>query len=501
MKKLFPFYLCFALALALGLAACSDDDAPRPALSINGGESFLSLDGLARSGKLSVFSTAPWRVTTAAGDDWFTLSATEGPAGYSEIEISLDRNEGAARSAKLAFSNTDLIPAPFVLSQSALADSYDSPDYCFYLTFGTMPTLYAGLHLLSHDKPSYVFYERSQTFDPDKFPAWATVTTAADRSANATTADLVAMTREMKRRVLEINNADPTAIFGLYVDDLRCRLGYDLFVAQGIDSARVKVSLLSDGTATYNNFYNYFGDAATAEQNWNTYAAEVEALDWNHGGRYPETRAEFLIDSWTWPYYLATRPNYRLVMQNSSLLESSGPFIAEKLGDMNLESIQPYEMLSALPESARKQFYDMAGFDYDEFAAMFDASPKKNLIIIGTSHVNSASERQQRDYVTRIMEQYGETYDVFFKPHPADTSSAGYETDFPGLTLLPGQMPFEIFVWSLMDRVGMIGGYPSTVFLTVPLDKVRFIFAADAGSLVRPLNLLFRDATDVEWMQ
>lgn len=42
----------------------------------------------------------------------------------------------------------------------------------------------------------------------------------------------------MKRRVLEINKADPTAVFSLYVDDLRCRLGYDWFVAQGIDSAR-----------------------------------------------------------------------------------------------------------------------------------------------------------------------------------------------------------------------------------------------------------------------
>ena len=52
------------------------------------------------------------------------------------------------------------------------------------------------------------------------------------------------------------------------------------------------------------------------------------------------------------------------------------------------------------------------------------------------------------------MEQYGEGYDIFFKPHPADTSSAGYEIEFPGLTLLPGQMPFEIFVWALIDRRG-----------------------------------------------
>jgi len=85
------------------------------------------------------------------------------------------------------------------------------------------------------------------------------------------------------------------------------------------------------------------------------------------------------------------------VVQDGSLLESSCPFITEKLGEMEIESIQPYEMLSALPESARKRFYDMAGFDYDEFAALFDASPKKNLVIIGTSHGSEESARQQRD--------------------------------------------------------------------------------------------------------
>ena len=86
----------------------------------------------------------------------------------------------------------------------------------------------------------------------------------------------------MKRHILEINAEDPTAVFGLWVDDLACRLGHDWFVAQGIDSARVKVTMLSNGTATYNNFHNYFGDAATAEQNWND-CRPAEALDWNHG--------------------------------------------------------------------------------------------------------------------------------------------------------------------------------------------------------------------------
>ena len=60
---------------------------------------------------------------------------------------------------------------------------------------------YAGLHVLSHDKPSYFYYTRSRTFDPDKFPPHVKVTTAADRTSDATEAEKDAMCREMKRRV------------------------------------------------------------------------------------------------------------------------------------------------------------------------------------------------------------------------------------------------------------------------------------------------------------
>lgn len=327
------------------------------------------------------------------------------------------------------------------------------------------------------------------------------MTIAADPSANATDEDMERMRTAMKQQILKINAEDPTAVFGLYVDDLRCGIGYDWFVAQGIDSTRVKVSMLSDGTGTYNNFYNYFGDPATAEQNWENYAAQVEALDWQHGGRFPETRMPDGFDFYEWPYYLATRPNYRLVLQDDDLLEATSPFMTERLQQMRTESKQPYELLASLPAEARQRFFRMAGFDYDAFAALFDASPKKNLVIIGTSHTSEESEAQQAAYVERIIGDYGTAYDIFFKPHPADSSSSNYEERFEGLTLLPGQMPFEIFVWSLLDKVDLIGGYSSTVFLTVPVEKTGFIFAANAESLPRPLNVLFRNAEHVQWIQ
>ena len=42
-----------------------------------------------------------------------------------------------------------------------------------------MPTLYSGLHLLSHDKPSYVSYERFRPTTP-LFPDYAFVYPVAE---------------------------------------------------------------------------------------------------------------------------------------------------------------------------------------------------------------------------------------------------------------------------------------------------------------------------------
>ena len=369
---------------------------------------------------------------------------------------------------------------------------FDSPDHYFYVTFGTMPTLYAGLHMLSHDKPSYVFYERTATFDAGKLPSHVTV--CPYMGAN----DQQPQMREwMKNKIREIDRENPQAIFGLYVDDLRCRLGYDWFVAQGIDSSRVKVTMLSDGTGTYNNFYNYFNVPGTGEQNWKTYASQVEALDWSYPRGYA-TRSIGEFESWEWPYYLSTRPGYRLLLQDASLFETQDPYVQEQMPAMYLWSRTPYEMLADLTEEERKKFFEMASFDRDAFDAGFDASSKKNLVIIGTN----GDGDNQRAYVQRLYDEYKDRYDLFFKPHPSDVTSADYETAFPGLTLLPGQMPFEIFVWSLIDKIDMIGGYPSTVYLTVPVEKVTFLFASGPDALIRPLNLIFAAAQDrVEWMQ
>lgn len=498
MKLFKRIILVFTTAIAAACTSGSDDPVH---FKINHTSQFLIFDATAQSGEISISSTGPWVLVPDKSATWCKVDTTSGEAGDFRIGFSIEENAEKSRTAILTFLAGGKNYRFAIIQRTREKLEFDDADCYFYITFGTLPTLYAGLHLLSHDKPSFVFYQRSRTFNPEKFPSNAEVSIAADPSEDATDNDMERMRTAMKQRIVAINAENPKTVFGLCVDDLRCRIGYDWFVAQGIDSARVKVTMLSDGTGTYNNFYTYFGDPATAEQNWNTYAGQVEALDWSNGSAAPETRIPEGFDSYEWPYYLATRPNYRLVLQNAGLLETSSPFMDDRLAEMRTESQQPADMLRKLTEEKRQTLFQMAECDIDYYARLFDKSPKKNLIVIGTSHSSAEGAEQQVAYVERIMNEYGPQYDIFFKPHPADTSSGNYEERFEGLTLLPGYMPFEVFVWGLIDRIDLIGGYASTVFITIPVEKTGFLFAPSAEALPRPLNILFRNAPHVSWIQ
>lgn len=59
MKRLFRLFL--ASALLTGAWACSDDKTSE--VRINDGAEFLSLDYLARSGKITVTAPGPWEIT------------------------------------------------------------------------------------------------------------------------------------------------------------------------------------------------------------------------------------------------------------------------------------------------------------------------------------------------------------------------------------------------------------------------------------------------------
>ncbi len=371
----------------------------------------------------------------------------------------------------------------------------ESEEYAFCITYGTMPTLYAGLHLVENEIPTYVYFDRIGTFNTEAYPKYANICPYMGGDSE----DQANMRIWMKETIKSINGKNPDAIFHLYADDLRSGpMSYDLFASQGIDMSRVKVHMLSDGTGTYNEFYNNFKSTnntnqKTGEEYWKQLVSEINDLDWNNGeGNYVETRLNPEFEGhWHWLYPLATQENYELVLHDGSLLETDDPYIKERLKEMHFVNKNVVEMFQELTPEKQEVFLKMVPYDKKVYDDLMDASPKPNLIINGTSN----QPENQRIYVEEIYNRYKNDYDIFFEPHPADNSYLDYEQAFPGLKNIP-KMAFEFVLMFIEPKINAIGGFPSTIYLTVPVEKVRFMFATGPESMPRPLNIVFGNAPD-----
>ena len=372
----------------------------------------------------------------------------------------------------------------------------ESDEYAFYITFGTMPTLYAGLYLLEdgNEIPSFVFFERTQTFDTSHYPDYARISPYMGGDV-----DVQARMRDwMKANIRTINEKNPDARFKLYVDDLRGGpISHDWFVAQGIDRSRLEVHMLSDGTGTYNEFHSVFGANGTGRENWEKYVAEINSLAWNSDGSdLLGTRAHPDFDQhWHWCYPLATLPGFDLTLHYDNLFETEDPYVREQISKMNLKGDNVVEMLKRLPPEKQEIMYRMIPYDRQVFEDLMDASPKPNLIINGTSN----QPENQKQYVGEVYEKYKDSYDIFFEPHPNDESYLDYETLFPGLKNIP-KTSFEFVLMFISDKIDAIGGFPSSIYLTVPVEKVKFMFAAGPEVMPKPLDRLFAEQEGIDYM-
>lgn len=494
MKKLNVWRVVFLLITAsFVMSSCEDDSDKFPQYKVaivNSGVDFVSVDHHRKTLELIVDAKSDCSISTEA--TWFSVDQNRLSKGKHILVLEILKNDGVARHDVIELQSGENTQT-LVVQQNRANTTYDDVTHNFYVTFGTMPSLYAGLQLLKNDKtPSYFYFGRSNTYTTDQFPSHAVYIATGNDGASIDKAK-----KELKETILKINKENPDAIFGLTVDDLRSRVGYDWFVAQGIDSSRVKVTLVSDGSGSYNEFYNFYGDPSTAQSTWEKYEQEVNSLEWNAFEATKINHKDVGVDSYEWMAYMSTLPNYRYFLQDADLLETESPFMLDKMKEMNTVSIAPNEILEGLSNDKKELFHKMAKFDAQTIRSMFDESPKENLIIISTNPSSNII-----DYVNETIKLYSEEYDIFMSVHPADGTSELLDKlqEEGRVKLFPKGLPFEVLLWSFMDDIHAIGGAQSTVFLTVPPQKVKFMYAKSAKDMVKPLNKLMAGQTHINWM-
>ncbi|MBQ4111680.1 MAG: hypothetical protein IJD38_02675 [Clostridia bacterium] len=418
-------------------------------------------------------------------------------------------------------------------------DPVDVHTYDFYITLGTMPTLYATLHAYERQNPNtYMWFLRGNTISYE-YSADFIQYFSTQSQTNASSEVNWALIRD---KVKEIKAADPEAKFHLYCDDLRVSFIPHIFVYAGVDFEDLRVTFLSDGTGTYNNYSlmtdsYYAGYASTWSNILETYEKGRDNADFVPP--YEDTN-QSMQDLQYLAFYVSTFENVDFWVQNPAYLLNDHAAVTAARENMHIVEKNPAEMYANLADAIRADYQKVvlanALVDSDtlttleDAVAYFDAKlsgrDKEIVLILGT---NKKTLDENKFYIDETLNYYtptvtsedatkvtykGKTYTIeagaatvtvdgkelkigelgvylFFKghpAHPADETLQGYFADH-GIETLPHRTPVETLFWMYDVKVG---GYQSTSFLSCYKGQTEFIYEKpDAEAIVQMMNIGF----------
>jgi len=349
-----------------------------------------------------------------------------------------------------------------------------------YATFGTLPSLYANLHIYTHSYPALIYFERD-SYDKAEFPPHVSVDPASGKGNNWP--EQQAMHLRTKEKIRNVFAKNPRTQFHLYVDDLRLHILKLWLWDNGIPDEQIKLTLLSDGVGTYILIKNrYAAGFALWQQDKNEFEAlKAESIEQPNAGE-----TNFERDKWTHLMHVAAyQNNIEYDLQFPEFLESNQAEIQK----MNFIKIDPFDLWKKLSATQKSQYKKMARFsekDETYYNTIFASENKKpNLIITGTN----PSSAKTKNGIDKVLLKYDDQYNYFFKPHPADAQAQSILDQFPVLKKLEGTVPTELLFWFYDKEIAVIGGHESTLYLSVPKGKTQFFFSEKLS--VPPLDLMW----------
>ncbi|WP_092319766.1 hypothetical protein [Brevinema andersonii] len=301
---------------------------------------------------------------------------------------------------------------------------------------------------------------------------------------------------ELFREIQKITETNPDATFTFYVNDLRNhRIEYFL-MNNGIDQSRFQGVLITDGTASYTRFDQRYNKETGGTQ-WNNDLQLVKSLV-----AKPYTIEKKDYNAFCVPPYLYS--NYVFWLAWPELVDTIVPEIASDF-QKNPEARARYYKIdlyayaqSLLPVykntyvkmfglDKKWQLSDQTTLDNKTIEEVFNQSPKKKIIILGSHRIENYEQRRN-DYIKKTQQKYGKEYDYFYKPHPASPIQ-----DVPSdIDVLPHLIPTEIIYTLYADNIEYIGGFQSSVFMNLPQMTKKFFYMASSGNdLITPIDKMY----------
>lgn len=428
------------------------------------------------------------------------------------------------------------------IANSSGAAEAKSETYDFYITLGTMPTLYATLNAYANKNPNtYMWFYRGNTLSYQYSGEFIRYFDFQSKTNANSEINYVAI----RDKVREIRTENPAAKFRLFCDDLRVRFIADIFVAAGVDFEDMQVTLLSDGTGTYSMYDELTEEAYVSQaEEWRTVLkAYTDRRDDENFCYFSEQNGQ-AMEMQSFAFYVSTFDNVSYWMQHPDYLicENSNTLAAQR-NAMNIIKKDPKAMYNALDEATRtdyrKAILANALVDSDTLHTLDDAvnyfdsqlsgRDKETVLILGTSYNGLEHNRsfidqtiayytptrkgdgntvmfKGREYVSsdETIVADGKTYKIgeisvylFFKGHPAYPADAELQAYFKEneIVMLPHRTPVETLFWMYDVKTG---GYQSTSFLSCSQGQTEFFYGEPTTPAIVTMKMRgFFDGTTV----
>lgn len=193
----------------------------------------------------------------------------------------------------------------------------------------------------------------------------------------------------------------------------------------------------------------------------------------------------------------AQRPNTELWCAYPETLDSADSRVQAEIDKAHMPKMEPDVMYEALSNEQKNEFLKIVNFDKDEFDKNYFDKDGDYLIVTGTNPFSgSFTDEAFADILNRIGNEYSD-YNILYKPHP---SAVTPPSDFVkvnewlienNVKILPGRLPMEVISWVYSDVA--MGGFDSSLFMSVPQGNTKFFIAESADSLSVLTKQLYND--------
>ena len=375
--------------------------------------------------------------------------------------------------------------------------------YNLYWLNATLPVLYSALDMVTNNYKSMLLFTRTDTINIDaldKERFFYVVNGASDANM-----------KEANRLTAKIANEDQYSYFRLFLCDTLSHIELFSFMPYNIPSYRYEVKLVSDGSLTYSSAFPYRDE--NAMDMWSKNAKlyngiydkalrkEFKFINNDYVLEYENfiVKASYTnaADLSQMAIMAAQRPNTELWCAYPETLDSADSRVQAEIDKAHMPKMEPDVMYEALSNEQKNEFLKIVNFDKDEFDKNYFDKDGDYLIVTGTNPFSgSFTDEEFADILNRIGNEYSD-YNILYKPHPsAVTPPSDFVKVNEWLTennvkILPGRLPMEVISWVYSDVA--MGGFDSSLFMSVPQGNTKFFIAESADSLSVLTKQLYND--------